>query len=104
MELSQKEKDRIIEEEKLRLETRKEYLKDNLEGMGCGNKFGGGCGCGCHHRCGHWGFLKGIIWLVVIVALFHFWRWSPGCGSNGYCPSAQPQAPAAMAPQMPAKK
>jgi hypothetical protein len=101
MEFGQEEKERIVAEEKLRMETRKEYFKENFGGMGWGHRWGGHWH-GCHGRCGG-GFLKALVLILVIAALFHFWHGAP-CGPCGYYPpAAQYQAPPAGAPQAPEK-
>jgi len=95
MELNEQEKERIIAEEKLRMETRKEFFKENfgrggwmghLPGMlfrgGSfrGGWYGGGCyGGGCHR----FGFLKVLVIAGVIFAACHFWH-RPYCEGPGY--------------------
>jgi len=102
MELNEQDKERIIAEEKLRMETRKEFFKDNFGRGGWGHFRGGSYAYGCHggHR---FGFLKGLLLAAVIFGVFHlchrnYCGWGPGY----YAPyPMQPQA--APAPQAPAK-
>lgn len=91
MELSQEEKDRIVAEEKLRMETRKEFFKDHFGGMG----WRGGWG---HYGYGHchrgFGFMKGLLIAAVIFGIFHFWHHPCYAPYYGYaCPPAAAQAP-----------
>ena len=101
MEFSQEEKDRIVAEEKLRMETRKDYLQEHFGGMGCHGHRWGGRWHGCHGRCG--GFIRALILILVVAALFHFWRGSSSCGPCGYNAPAQYQSQTAPAPQIPTK-
>jgi hypothetical protein len=68
MEFSHEEKERIIAEEKLRHETRKELLAQG-GGKGCGN---GACGSGLHGSCHCGAFWKGLILGLILSALFGF--------------------------------
>lgn len=104
MELSQEEKDRIVAEEKLRMETRKDFLKDNFGGMGRG-PWGGGHGCGHGYGCHRFGFLKGLLIIVLLFGLFHFWH-RPFCGGypGYYGYPAYPAPQMAPAPQPPSAK
>jgi hypothetical protein len=106
MELNEQDKERIVAEEKLRMETRKDYFKENFGGMhGMGRWGGGWHGYGGHcYRYGGFGFLKGLLIVVAIFALFHLWHrpycgWGPGY--YGY--PAYPAPQSAPAPQPPAK-
>jgi hypothetical protein len=99
MELSQEEKDRIIAEEKLRMQTRKEFFQENFgHGRWGGPWRGGWGGYGCHRHCGG-GFFKVLLIALVVFAACHFWH--NGCMNNpcyGYGAPAyqiQQQAPAA---------
>jgi hypothetical protein len=101
MELNEQEKERIIAEEKLRMETRKEFLKENLGKEGCGMPFRGGWyGRGCYGGgCHRFGFLKCLLIAAVIVfAVCHFWHHNY-CGGPGYYGGnpavSQPAAPPA---------
>jgi hypothetical protein len=103
MELNVKEKERIIAEEKLRMETRKEFFKENFGGMGWRGRWGGGWhGYGCHgYRCGGFGLFKVLILGLVIFGLCHLWHRAP-CGAYpGYY--GNPASQAAPAPQPPVK-
>lgn len=104
MELNEQDKERIVAEEKLRMETRKEFFKENFGGMHGG--WGGWRG-GCHgygHRCGGFGFIKGLVLALVIVGLFHLWH-RPFCGYGypGYYGYPYPAPQSAPAPQPPVK-
>ena len=105
MELNEQEKEKIVAEEKLRMETRKEFFKENFGGGGMWRGRWGGYGHGCHGmRCGGGGFLKGILLALLVIGLFHLWhRPCYNYGAPGYygCP-APPMAPQAV-PQTPAK-
>jgi hypothetical protein len=96
MELNEQEKERIIAEEKLRMETRKEFFKDHFGRGGWGMPFrgghfrggwyGGGCyGGGCHR----FGFLKVLVIAGVIFAACHFWH-RPYCDGPGYYGGSAP--------------
>src|ERR1700722_16081724 len=74
MELSQEEKDHIIAEEKLRMETRKEFLKENFGHGGYGWR-GGWHSYGCHRRCGG-GLFKVLAVVAIIFVACHFWHHS----------------------------
>jgi hypothetical protein len=88
MELSQEDKDRIREEEKLRMDTRREYLNQSC----C---HGGGC-----HRCGR-GIFK-VLGLIAAIALVgHFW--CHGHGGWNRCAYDERTQPAPAAPQAPLK-
>ncbi len=101
MELDSKEKDRIIAEEKLRMETRKEYMKEHFGGMGWRGRHMGWNG-GCCHR--GMGFLRGLVLVAALVAIFHCWHRGPYGGPCGYYPPAGPyQAPPVGAPPAPTK-
>lgn len=103
MELSQEEKDRIIAEEKLRMETRRDFVKEHFGGFhGMGHWRGEWRGYGCHgHHLG-FGFLRILVLALAIFGLFHLCHrqacgWAPG--NNGYIASPAPQsAPALQAP------
>ena len=102
MELNEQDKERIVAEEKLRMETRKEFFKENFGGMrGMGRWGGGWQGYGCHsHRCGG-GIFKVLILGLVIFGLCHLWH-RPYCG--GYPSTYGSPAPqSAPAPQPPVK-
>jgi hypothetical protein len=99
MELNEQEKERIIAEEKLRMETRKEFFKENFGRGGWGGHmpfrgawYGRGCyGGGCHRV----GFLKVLVIAGVIFAACHFWH-RPYCDGSyygGYQVPAQQTAP-----------
>jgi len=96
MELSQDEKDRIIAEEKLRMETRKEFFKENFgHGRWGGRWRGGWQGRGCHYHYGG-GFVKILLVALVVFAACHFWHhdcW-PGYGYYGAPAYPMQQAPA----------
>ncbi len=96
MELNEQDKERIIAEEKLRMETRKEFFKDNFGGMGWGGRWGGGWhGYGCHgYRCGG-GLFKVLVLGLAIFGLCHLWHRGGPCGYGAYAPQVQNQAPAA---------
>ena len=102
MELSQDEKDRIIAEEKLRMDTRRDYLKDQFGERGWHGRHMGGCWHG-HGCCGRgWGFLRALVVILLLAAAFHCWRGDFFRGPCGYYPPpAQYQAPSA--PQAPGK-
>jgi len=102
MELNEQEKERIIAEEKLRMETRKEFFKENFGGPWRGHWGGGWHGYGCHRSWG-FGIFKALILALIIVGLFHCWHrpcYGPYYG-YGYCPPSAPQS--APAPQPPIK-
>jgi hypothetical protein len=91
MELSQKEKDRIIAETKVRFEATR-ALESQSSGA-CGH--GRACGCG------RGGFWKGLFWGVLITLFFgfvcrHTFGRPYGMGYMGACPfsSGQSQNPA----------
>ena len=97
MELNEQDKERIIAEEKLRMETRKEFFKENFGGMGWRGRWGGGWhGYGCHgYRCGG-GFFRILVLGLVIFGLCHLWHrgaYGP-CGYGAYPPPIQSQVPA----------
>lgn len=102
MELNEQEKERIVAEEKLRMETRKEFFKENFGG----GRWGGGWhgGYGCHgYRCGGFGFFKALLLVVVLFGLFHLWH-RPYCGAYpGYYGYPYPAPQSAPAPQPPVK-
>ncbi len=100
MELNQEEKDRIIAEEKLRMETRKDYVKEHFEGPGCCGRRWGWHGHGCH-RHGFWGFMRLLVILLVLGAVFHWWHFGGACQTNQ--PTGQVQAPPASQAPAPAK-
>jgi hypothetical protein len=82
MELTQREKDRIIAEEKVRFEAKKEIIREQTGGR-CGHGFG--CACGRHG-----GFLKGLIFgvlLTVLAGLFacHYGHCLSPCGQGKAC-------------------
>jgi hypothetical protein len=85
MELNEQEKERIIAEEKLRMETRKDFFKENFGGGGWGGRFRGGwVGRGCHGGgCHRFGFLKCLLIVGIIFAVCHFWH-RPYCDGPGY--------------------
>ncbi|SRR5579871_5205477 len=107
MELNEQDKERIIAEEKLRMETRKEFFKEHFGGMrgpgGWGSPWRGGWhGYGCHgYRCGGFGLFKGLVLAAVIFGLFHLWH-RPYCGGYpgyyGYPYPAPQSAPAIQPP------
>jgi hypothetical protein len=66
MELTQEEKERILAEERVRFDAKKQILEEQAHAR-CGH--GRGCGCGC---CRHGGFLKGLILGVLLTALAGF--------------------------------
>jgi len=100
MELNEQDKERIVAEEKLRMETRKEYFKEHFGGMhGMGRWGGGWHGYGCHgYRCGGFGFFKGLLLAAVIFGFFHLWH-HPYCGAPGYYGYPYPAPQSAPAPQ-----
>jgi hypothetical protein len=102
MELNEQDKERIIAEEKLRMETRKEFLKENFGGGHGWGRWGGGWHShGCHgYRCGGFGLFKALILAAVIFGLFHLCH-RPYCGYPGYYGYPAPQS--APAPQPPVK-
>ncbi len=106
MELNEQEKERIIAEEKLRMETRKEFFRENFGRGGWGGPWRGGWhGYGCHgYRCGGFGVLKGILLALLIVGLFHMWHRPFFCGYPGYYGYPYPAPQSAPAPQPPANK
>ena len=68
MEISHEEKQRIIEEEKIRYEARKELMvQSGKKSCGCGS-----CGVGSNGACGCSGFWKGLILGVVLAAIVGF--------------------------------
>lgn len=107
MELNEQDKERIVAEEKLRMETRKEFFKEHFGGPhGWGGWRGGWHGAGCHgygYRCGG-GFFKGLLLVVVLFGLFHLWH-RPFCGygAPGYYGYSYPAPQSAPAPQPPVK-
>lgn len=104
MELNEQDKDRIIAEEKLRMETRKEFFKEHFGGMhGMGRWGGGWHGYGCHgYRYGEFGLFKVLILAAVIFGLFHLWH-RPYCGYPSYYGYPYPAPQSAPAPQPPVK-
>ncbi len=96
MELSQEEKDRIVAEEKLRMETRKEFFKDHFGGMGWRGGWGHHSyyGHGCHRG---FGFVKGLLLAAVIFGIFHLWHHPCGPYYGYACPPAA-QAPMPQTP------
>jgi len=82
MELSQEEKDRIIAEERLRMEARKEFIRENFGHGGWGWR-GGWRGYGCHRPCGG-GIFKVLVIALVIFAVCHFCHNSCGTGMPYY--------------------
>ena len=100
MELNEQDKERIVAEEKLRMETRKEFFKENFGGMhGWHGRWGGGWhGNGCHgYRCGG-GFFKALILVAVLFGLCHLWHHT-ACGYPGYYGYPSPAPQSAPAPQ-----
>ncbi len=100
MELSQEEKERIIAEEKLRMETRKDFLMNNFGQGGWGGHWRGGWyGHGCRRHCGG-GFFKVLLVALIVFAACHFWHHScmNGPGYYGY---GAPACPAQSAPAVP---
>jgi hypothetical protein len=110
MALSEKEKQRIIEEEELRFETRKRLKSES------------GCSCGGHHGCCH-GHRRGWFWTILIVVALAFavkcmifchggmcrmdrGPWGPGCRMGGPQAPVEPgsEAPAPMQKPVPTKK
>jgi hypothetical protein len=106
MELNEEEKGRIVAEEKLRMETRKDFIKEHFGQGGCGGPWRAGWhGYGCHgHRCGGFTLFKILILALVIFGICHLWH-RPYCGWNpgyyGYPPAVAPQT--APMPQNPSK-
>jgi hypothetical protein len=98
MELSQDEKDRIIAEEKLRMETRKEFFKENFGHGGWGGHWRGGWRGGCYgHRCGG-GLFKVLVLGLVIFGLCHLWHRPCFYGNGCYYGAPAPQAAPAVPP------
>lgn len=98
MELNEQDKERIIAEEKLRMETRKEFFKENFGGMGWHGRWGSrwhGYGCHGHHG---FGLFKILVLGLAIFGLCHLWH-GPTCGWGpgyyGYPPPAPQSAPQA---------
>lgn len=93
MELSQDEKDRLIAEEKVRFETRKQMMSEGASGS-CGHGGRGACGTGCGNRCG---FVKGLIVGLVLCGILSFWCHhrchGPNDGRCGYGASMTQEAP-----------
>ena len=106
MELNEQDKERIIAEEKLRMETRKEFFKENFGGMHGPGGWGSPWRGGWHgYRCGGFGFFKGLFLALVIFGLFHLWH-HPYCGTYPgyyYGAPAYPAPQSAPAPQPPSK-
>ncbi len=98
MELNEQEKERIVAEEKLRMETRKEFFKENFGRGGWGMRFRGGWHGGCYGGgcCHRGGILKCLLIVAVIFAACHFWH-GPYCAGQGYygcqAPAAQTAPP-----------
>ena len=91
MELNEKDRERIKEEERARMEARREFVHDH---------WGHGChGCWGRHR-GFW-FLRVIAVVAVVVATVHLLHRECGYPAAGY--AAQPQV-TQSAPPPAAKK
>jgi hypothetical protein len=101
MELNKEVKDRILAEEKYRMEIRKDMLKEQMGHWGHWGRWGhhGGCyggyGCGCGHR---GGFFKVLLLGVILFAIFHCGGWRNHYGACNY------NAPAVSAPSADAPK
>jgi len=104
MELNEQDKERIIAEEKLRMETRKEFFKENFGRGGWGGPWRGGWhGYGCHRPFGL-GIFKVLVLGLVLFGLCHLWHRLYGCWGPGYYGyPAYPAPQAAPPPQAPAK-
>ena len=95
MALTQKEKDRIIEEEKARLEARRDFYKESYGGH-CGH----GSGCHC---CGRgWGFGKFILAVIILYTVFHCWH-NSNCVTN-FCTWGSSNTTTTSAPVVPPAK
>ena len=86
MELSQEEKDRIVAEEKLRFETKRQLMQEQ-SGSRCGGWGGWGQpGYGWGHRRGFWrGLFLGLLLAVLFSFLCHHHRYGGFCGQGGAC-------------------
>jgi hypothetical protein len=76
MELNEKERAKIVAEECLRMETRKEYLRLNIGDMRGMCPWGGGRGFnGFHGRC-HGGFVlfRFLVLALALFGLFSLWH------------------------------
>ena len=90
MELTDKEKERIVAEEKARLEARAEFMHEHWHG----------CGGGWHGRHRGFGLFKLLFLGAVLFAAFHCWHRPYGsCGGYGYGAPVPPPAASAPAPQ-----
>jgi hypothetical protein len=81
MELNEKERGRIVAEEKLRMDTRKEYMQEHLGGPRGMCPWGGGRGIhGFHGHC-HGGFvlLRLLVLGLALFGLYSLWHSTP-CG------------------------
>jgi hypothetical protein len=97
MELNEQEKERIIAEEKLRMETRKDFFKENFGRGGWGGHWMHRGGYG-YYGCHRFGFLKVLVIAGVIFSVCHFWH-RPYCDGGyygGYQAPAQQAAPPAV--------
>ena len=101
MELSQEEKERIIAEEKLRFETKRQLIREQWGGpwSGWGRGYGG-WGNSCGHRGGFW---RGLFVGLLVWALFSFCGHHHRCWyGQGACQVGMPNAQSA--PQAEPKK
>ncbi len=83
MELDEKERGKIVAEEKLRMETRKEYMRENIGGLRGMGPWGGGRGFhGFHGHC-HGGFvlLRFLFLGLALFGLYSLWH-STACGRS----------------------
>ncbi len=95
MELNEKDKERLLAEEKYRMEIRKDMMKERFGHWGRGGSCCGG-GCGCGHR---GGFFKLLFLGIALFAVLHCFHW---CG--GRFNSCNTNVPAVSAPSVDAPK
>jgi hypothetical protein len=83
MELNERERAKIVAEECLRMETRKEYMRVNIGGMRGMCPWGGGRGMHGFHGCCHGGFvLLRLLFLgLALFGLYSLWHHTP-CGHS----------------------
>lgn len=99
MELNEKERAKIVAEECLRMETRKEYMRLNIGDMRGMCPWGGGRGFhGFHGRC-HGGFVL-LRFLVLALALFGLYSlWHPTPSGRSFGTDVAPRAAQAIPAQ-----
>ncbi len=82
MELNEQDKERIIAEEKLRMDIRREFFKENFGRMGW-HSYGHGGFCGYGRPWG-FGLFKALVLGLALFALFQWGRHSHCEGYPGY--------------------